>query len=291
MNKRENIMVVRPGGPSIILGILVSEATLYLFLQRTEILAIMITSLLAFLIGYVDDRKVMGGWFKPVALTVAAVPIILLGTYDSNLAFPLFGEVQIPVLYLGVIILMIPITGNTINSIDVLNGVASGFMTIAGFSLTIGLFVMQNYEIAIASMPLGFVALAFYKYHKIPSKIFPGDSGALAFGAMYGTIAIVGNAEIVAAIALLPAVINSFLFLSSVKRIVEHRQIKGKPVDHDEQFRLRATKDPSAPITLVRLILAGGPLTEKQVGHAIFKLALFSGSLAIITSFLMGIRF
>ncbi|MCA9820862.1 MAG: UDP-N-acetylglucosamine-1-phosphate transferase, partial [Nitrosarchaeum sp.] len=154
-----------------------------------------------------------------------------------------------------------------------------------------GLFVMQNYEIAIASMPLGFVALAFYKYHKIPSKIFPGDSGALAFGAMYGTIAIVGNAEIVAAIALLPAVINSFLFLSSVKRIVEHRQIKGKPVDHDEQFRLRATKDPSAPITLVRLILAGGPLTEKQVGHAIFKLALFSGSLAIITSFLMGIRF
>ncbi|MCA9820863.1 MAG: UDP-N-acetylglucosamine-1-phosphate transferase, partial [Nitrosarchaeum sp.] len=105
MNKRENIMVVRPGGPSIILGILASEATLYLFLQRTEILAIMITSLLAFLIGYVDDRKVMGGWFKPVALTVAAVPIILLGTYDSNLAFPLFGEVQIPVLYLGVIIL------------------------------------------------------------------------------------------------------------------------------------------------------------------------------------------
>ena len=291
MNKRENIMVVRPGGPSIILGILVSEVVLYFFLQRTEILAIMITSVLAFLIGYVDDRKVMGGWFKPVALAVAAVPIILLGTYDSNLAFPLFGEVQIPVLYIGVIILMIPITGNTINSIDVLNGVASGFMTIAGFSLTIGLFIMQNYEIAIASLPLGFVALAFYKYHKVPSKIFPGDSGALAFGAMYGTIAIVGHAEIVAAVALLPAVINSFLFLSSVKRIVEHRQIKGKPVDHDEQFRLRATKDPSAPITLVRLILAGGPLTEKQVGHAIFKLAVFSGGLAIITSFLMGMRF
>ena len=284
-------MVVRPGGPSIILGILVSEVILYFFLQRTEILAIMITSVLAFLIGYVDDRKVMGGWFKPVALAVAAVPIILLGTYDSNLAFPLFGEVQIPVLYIGVIILMIPITGNTINSIDVLNGVASGFMTIAGFSLTIGLFIMQNYEIAIASLPLGFVALAFYKYHKVPSKIFPGDSGALAFGAMYGTIAIVGHAEIVAAVALLPAVINSFLFLSSVKRIVEHRQIKGKPVDHDEQFRLRATKDPSAPITLVRLILAGGPLTEKQVGYAIFKLAVFSGGLAIITSFLMGMRF
>ena len=232
----------------------------------------------------------MGGWFKPAALVFAAIPIILLGTYDSDLAFPLFGEVQIPILYTVIILLMIPITGNTINSIDVLNGVASGFMTIAGFSLSAALFVMQNYEMAIISLPLGFVSLAFYRYHKIPSKIFPGDSGAVALGAMYGTIAIVGDVEIIAAVALLPAIINSFLFLSSVKKIVEHRQIKGKPVDHDEEFRLRATNDKLAPITLVRLILAGGPLTEKQVGYAIFRLAIFSGFLAVITAFLMEVR-
>jgi UDP-N-acetylglucosamine--dolichyl-phosphate N-acetylglucosaminephosphotransferase len=249
----------------------------------------MATSFLAFLVGYVDDRKVMGGWFKPVALAIAAIPIILLGAYDSHLAFPLFGEVHIPLLYLGVIVLMIPITGNTINSIDVLNGVASGFMVIASFSLSITLFILQNYEIALVSLPLGFVSLAFYIYHKVPSRIFPGDSGALTLGAMYGSIAIVGGVEIVAAVALLPAVINSFLFLSSVKRIVEHRQIKGKPVDHDEQFRLKATSDKTAPITLVRLILASGPMTEKQVGHAIFKLAVFSGILAGITAFLMGV--
>ncbi|MCF6193163.1 MAG: hypothetical protein L3J46_02385 [Kangiellaceae bacterium] len=239
--------------------------------------------------GYVDDRKVMGCWFKPVALAIAAIPIIALGAYDSDLAFPLFGIVQIPVLYLALIIFMIPITGNTINSIDVLNGVASGFMVIASFSLSICLFIVQNYEIAIVSLPLGFVSLAFYKYHKIPSKIFPGDSGALTLGAMYGAIAIVGGVEIIAAVALLPAVINSFLFLSSVKKIVEHREIKGKPVDHTDDFRLRATSDKSAPITLVRLILAGGPLSEKQVGHAIFKLTIFSGVLAIITAFLMGV--
>ncbi len=283
-------MIVRPGGPSIILGIIASEIVLYSFFLSNEILAIMITSILGFLVGYLDDRKVMGGWFKPVALAISAAPIIILGTYDSNLTFPLFGQVQIPVLYIGVIILMIPITGNTINSIDVLNGVASGFMAIASFTLSIALLIVQNYEMAIISLPLGFVSLAFYKYHKIPSKIFPGDSGALTLGAMYGAIAVVGHIEIVAAVALLPAVINSFLFLSSVKRIVEHRQIKGKPVDHDEEFRLRATDDKTAPITLVRLILAGGPMSEKQVGHAIFKLAIFSGVLAIITAFLMEVR-
>ena len=289
MNKKEDVMVVRPGGPALIVGIVVSELVLYAFLQMNEILAIIITTSAAFAIGYVDDRKVMGGWFKPVALAIAAIPIIALGAYDSDLEFPLFGVVQIPVLYLALIIFMIPITGNTINSIDVLNGVASGFMVIASFSLSICLFIVQNYEIAIVSLPLGFVSLAFYKYHKLPSKIFPGDSGALTLGAMYGTIAIAGGVEIIAAVALLPAVINSFLFLASVKKIVEHRQIKGKPVDHTDDFKLRATSDKSAPITLVRLILAGDPLSEKQVGYEIFKLAIFSGILAIITAFLMRV--
>ena len=289
MNKKEHIMIPRPGGPSIIAGILASEMILYVFLQMNEILAIMITTFLAFVIGYVDDRKVMSGWFKPIALVIAAAPIIFLGAYDSDLAFPLFGEVQIPILYLAIIILMIPITGNTINSIDVLNGVASGFMTIASFSLSIALFILQNYEMAVISLPLGFVSLAFYKYHKNPSKIFPGDSGALTLGAMYGAIAIVGQVEIIAAVALLPAVINSFLFLASMKKVVEHREIKGKPVEHTEDFKLKATNDKTAPITLVRIILARGPLTEQQIAFHIFKLTLFSGVLAIITAILMRV--
>jgi len=289
-NRKGGAMVSRPGGPSIIAGILASELVLYLFFPMDEIIAIMATTGLAFLVGLVDDKKVMGGWFKPVALAAAALPILLLGVYDSNLAFPLFGEVRIPLLYFPIVIFMIVITGNTVNSIDVLNGVASGFMTIASFSLTISLLILQNYEIAIASLPLGFVSLAFYKYHKFPSKIFPGDSGALALGAMYGTIAIVGDVEIIAAIALLPAIFNSFLFLSSMKRIMEHREIKSKPVTKNEDFKLKATNEKDAPVTLVRLIVASKPLTEKEVGFMIFRLALFSGILAIITTFMIGLK-
>lgn len=288
-HRQGGAMIPRPGGPSILIGIIASEFTLYAFFPSTAIITILITTTLAFVVGIIDDRKALGGWFKPLALAVSAIPIILLGAYDTDLAFPLFGSFKIPALYLALIIFIIPITGNTINSIDVLNGVASGFMTIASFSLSASLFIMQNYEIAIASLPLGFVSLAFYKYHKFPSKIFPGDSGALTLGAMYGVIAILSHAEIVAAIALLPAVVNSFLFLSSVKRIVEHRQIKN-PTTITSDFRLMATEDKDAPVTLLRLILSAGPMTEKQIALIIFKLALFSGSLAIITAFLMGIR-
>ena len=290
-NKPGEVMVVRPGGPALIAGILAAEFTLYAFLQMNEILAVIATTSMAFVVGMIDDRKVMGGWFKPLALAVSAVPIILLGAYDSNLSFPIFGDAVIPALYLAIVIVMIPITGNTINSIDVLNGVASGFMTIASFALTISLVIVQNYEVALISLPLGFVSLAFYKYHKVPSKIFPGDSGALTLGAMYGAIAIVGGVEIIAAIALLPAVINSFLFLSSMKRIVEHRQIKAKPVTHTDDFKLKATTEKTAPVTLVRLILGDKPLSEKQVGYEIFKLAVFAGILAVTSAFLTVIKF
>ena len=283
-------MVARPGGPSIIAGILISGIVLYAFFPKMEIIAILITTSLAFFVGLVDDKKTMGGWFKPLALAATAIPILLLGVYDSDLSFPLFGDVKIPLLYLGVVVIMISITGNTINSIDVLNGVASGFMVIAGSALTISLIILQNYEVAIASLMLVFVSLAFYKYHKFPSKIFPGDSGALTLGAMYGAIAIVGQVEVVAAIALGPAIINSFLFLSSMKRIVEHREIKARPVSLTEDFKLKATSDKDASVTLVRLILAGGrPLTEKEIGYVIFRLTIFSGILAIITAFMMEI--
>ena len=217
VNKSDNVMIPRPGGISILIGIVASEITLYFFFPISEILAIIITSILGFSVGIVDDRKTMGGWFKPLALAFCAAPILLLGAYDSNLDFPLFGSVKIPSLYLALVVFMIPITGNTINSIDVLNGVASGVTTIASFALAISLFILQNYEIGLACLGLAFASLAFYKYHKFPSRIFPGDSGSVMFGATYGVIAIVGGVEVIAAIAILWDVSSNSSLLQSLR--------------------------------------------------------------------------
>lgn len=295
INKKGNITVARPAGPVIIGGILASEFVVYLFFSDVSILAIMATTSIAFIAGLIDDLKTMGGWFKPVTLALAAAPIILLGTYDTSLGFPFFGDVQIPVLYLGVIVIMISVTGNTINSIDVVNGAASGFMVITGLALSGSLFLTEllsggvDYVIAVASLPLVFVSLALYRYHRIPSRIFPGDSGAVTFGCMYGVIAITGGVEVIAAIALLPAVANSFFFLSSTKRIVEHRDIRSKPVTHTEDMKLKATRSKSAPVTLVRLIVASTPLSEGDVARAILRLAAFSSGLAVATTVIAGV--
>jgi UDP-N-acetylmuramyl pentapeptide phosphotransferase/UDP-N-acetylglucosamine-1-phosphate transferase len=285
IHKPEKPQVPRPAGPVIAVSIIAAELVLFVLTMNTAVLAILLTTAIAFLIGYIDDSRVMPGWFKPVALLAAAIPLVVLdifvgGVYGDSLNL-IFGRVYIPILHLPLIFVIIPITGNTINSIDVLNGVASGFLIIASVPLLVSVAIFGSSEVFLAALPLLFATIAFYKYHKFPSRIFPGDSGTLLLGAMYGAVAIAGSSEIIGVIALLPAVMNSFLFLASVKRIVEHRQVKARPTILTENFKLAASTDSAAPATLVRLIVVDRPLGEREVGYQIFKLAIFTALLAL----------
>jgi UDP-N-acetylglucosamine--dolichyl-phosphate N-acetylglucosaminephosphotransferase len=274
--------VPRPAGPILLLSILIGELILFFITGNIEIIGILLTTSIAFIIGIIDDFKIMPGWFKPGALILASIPLIFFHIYDNELNV-IFGSVYIPILYIPLILISIPLAGNTVNSIDVFNGVATGFLIISMFPVIISTFLFGDLQILMFELPFLAALLGFYFFHKYPSKIFPGDSGTLVMGAMYGALAIASKSEIIAIIALLPAIMNSFLFLSSVKKIVEHREVKLRPTILNEDFTLQASKEKNAPITLVRLILLDGKLSEKEIVTKIYKLAIFSTSLAIIT--------
>ena len=283
-HKPEKPQVPRPAGPVIMISIAAAEIVLFILTMNIAVLAVLLTTAIAFLVGYIDDSRVMPGWFKPVALIAAAIPMVVLDIYVGEVYGEslnlIFGRAYIPLLYIPLIFVIIPITGNTINSIDVLNGVASGFLIIASIPLLASIAIFGSYEVFLAALPMLFASIAFYRYHKFPSRIFPGDSGTLLLGAMYGAVAIAGSSEIIGVIALLPAVMNSFLFLSSVKRIVEHREVKARPTILTDDFKLAASTDSKAPATLVRLIVVDRPLGEREIGYQIFKLAIFTALLA-----------
>ena len=281
-HKPDRPCIPRPAGPALIAGIVTAEIVLYLLTWKIKVLAILLTAVISFVVGFIDDKKVLPGWFKPATLIIAAIPLVVLGAHESHLNLE-FGKVAIPLLYIPLILVIIPVAGNTINSIDVLNGVASGFVIIAMFPLLVSIAIFGSNEVFVAALPLLFGTIALYKYHKFPSKIFPGDSGTLLMGTMYGAIAIAGNSEIIGVITILPAVMNSFLFLASVKKIVEHRKVKSRPVVLNDDFKLAASKEKNAPATLVRLLLVDGPLSEKDISRQIFKLAIFSSFLAFIS--------
>ncbi len=286
-HKPEKPQVPRPAGPVIMISIAAAEIVLFILTMNVAVFAILLTTTIAFFVGYIDDGRVMPGWFKPVALLAAAIPLVLLDIYIGNVHGDslnlIFGSAYIPLLYIPLIFVIIPITGNTINSIDVLNGVASGFLIIAMIPLLVSIAIFGSREVFLAALPLLFATIAFYRYHKFPSRIFPGDSGTLLLGAMYGAVAIAGSSEIIGVIALLPAVMNSFLFLASVKRIVEHREVKARPTTLTNDFKISATNDTAAPATLVRLIVVDRPLGEREIGYQIFKLALFTSLLAFVS--------
>lgn len=277
-------LIPKPGGPLIIVSLILGESIIYFATGDINALALVLVTTIAGIIGILDDIFTLSGILKPALLIAASLPILLFGAYSFHIDFPIFGAVRLSVIYPLLVLIAIPVTANTINTIDVMNGAVSGFIAIASIPLIFALFFKGSFASVLLVLPLLSVSIGFFIFHRFPSKIFPGDSGSLSLGAIYGAIVIVGGIEIIGIIALLPAILNSFFFLSSVKRLVEHRLIKERPVKIIGDNMLSASRHGSAPITLVRLILADGPLVEKEIVLNILKLVSFSSLLAIITT-------
>jgi UDP-GlcNAc:undecaprenyl-phosphate/decaprenyl-phosphate GlcNAc-1-phosphate transferase len=291
--------VPRPGGPALIAGIVGGEAILFALTGSYAVLGLLLVTLLSGLVGVVDDYRTLSGVAKPAILIVGGLPLIAIQylipnaqVFNTHFYLPLFSTpTNIPLMYPLLVIIAIPVTTNTINTIDVLNGVASGFTLIAlipvAFTISLRVFLGKSDPVVLAALvPVFAATVAFYYFHRYPSKIFPGDSGSLALGGAYGAIAIIGGAEVAAVVAILPAIMNSFFFLSSVRRLVEHRQIRVRPTILLPDARVEASKDERAPVTLMRMLVADGPLSEEQIAGKIFRLVTFTSILAGITAIL-----
>ncbi len=297
-HKIEKPQIPRPGGPALIVSIVVGEAVIFAASGNYAILALALVTLVSGVIGIFDDMYTLGGVMKPALLILAGIPLIIVPmisghqVFSSHLYLPLFHTpTNLPILYPLLVLAAIPITTNTINTIDVLNGVVSGFVLIAmipvAFAVAIRYFVGKGDPVvALATLPIFAAVGAFFIFHRYPSKIFPGDSGALAMGGAFGAMAIIGGVEFVAVVAILPAILNSFFFLSSVRRLVEHRQVKSNPTVALPDTKILSSDDPKAPITLMRLLVTFEPLGEEKIALDILKVTAFCAVLAALTALL-----
>ncbi len=64
-----------------------------------DIAAFLGTVLVAGAIGAIDDLRPLSPKLKPALTALAALPILLLGTYDPHPIFPLIGAVRLTILY------------------------------------------------------------------------------------------------------------------------------------------------------------------------------------------------
>jgi UDP-N-acetylmuramyl pentapeptide phosphotransferase/UDP-N-acetylglucosamine-1-phosphate transferase len=176
---------------------------------------------------------------------------------------------------------------------DSFNGEISWFTLLTSLALLLGLALRELYTTGFslarvaAALPLVATAAAFLIFNRYPSRAFDGDSGSLTFGAMLAAIAITGGVEIAAMIAIVPAILNSFYTLSSVRGFVERRRMSTRPTYVGKDGLLYASTEKEAPNTLVRLILLAGPLSERDLVKDIIYLTIltciFSAAISVLT--------
>lgn len=248
------------------------------------------------LVGAIDDRFKMRGIFKPLLTLLCGLPLLILGVlypglvYNATLRVPLFGGYHLPVIYPLTIPIVTSVTSNTVNMLDPLNGSMAGGISIVAGGLLIGSLVTGASSSTIfLYATLLFALLGFFYYNRFPSRAFSGNVGQLSIGASIGALAILGRTEIASIVAIFPNIQNSFFFLSRIRRFTEHRELKAKPTRLLEDGRLASSEDPSAPLTLVRTLIADKPATEQEIVSDIWGLFLASTGLAVITLILMGI--
>jgi UDP-N-acetylglucosamine--dolichyl-phosphate N-acetylglucosaminephosphotransferase len=286
-HKEGRPMVPRPGGPALLVSLGVAGGAIFLLSGDLRAITIVLVAFIAGLIGLLDDLGILGGRAKVVLLFLAALPILLLGTYDSHPVLPFMGALRLTIIYPVLVFVSMPVTGNAFNMIDVYNGLVTGFSALASTPLLVAFVITGDWVMVAVTLAYIFTLAGFFVFHRNPSKIFPGDCGSLAMGAAYCAIVITGSMEIVGIVALIPAVLNSFFVLSSVKGFIEHRNMKKRPVKLRDDYLLEASNEGDAPMTLSRMVLAGGPLKEREIVSTIFILEAVSVALALTTFALM----
>jgi UDP-N-acetylglucosamine--dolichyl-phosphate N-acetylglucosaminephosphotransferase len=241
------------------------------------------TILIGSVIGFIDDLRPLGPRTKPLLTALASIPILALRTYSSLPVIPLLGPVRLTFVYPLIIPVALAVTSNSVNMMDVMNGSMPGTVCVISLMSTIVLYVAGRSEMAALSAGLLGAMLAFYYFNRYPAKVFDGDTGSLAVGAALGAVAIMGGIEVVMMIALIPQIMNAFYGLTSVGKLYERREISQRPSSLREDGLLEANAAKGAPITLARLILAAGPLGERDVVRGMMFLTLISSLLAAAT--------
>ncbi len=295
IHKNAKPEVAESGGLSIIIGFSVSSIFLIIFFPTlfNEILIFLLTVLSAGAIGFIDDRIKLRSRYK-ILFAVFSGGIFFLANYFGFIeiispTIPFLAKTRLTVIYPFLIPIIIAVFTNTVNMLEGYNGEGSGTCLIAVLFLLICGILLDSAEAVIFAIPVIAVIIAFFIYNKFPAKIFPGDVGTLSMGAMIACIMLFGSLEIAAFCALLIHIFNSFYVIYSARGFFESSDIGETKEDIIllENDQIKASDQRDAVLTLPRLILAKGPLTEPELVKNFYAISVICGFFSIISIFLM----
>ncbi|NVM34707.1 MAG: hypothetical protein HWN81_03865 [Candidatus Lokiarchaeota archaeon] len=295
IHKNAKPEIAESGGLSIIFGFIFALIFLIIFFPGffKEILIFLLTVLLAGFIGFIDDRKKLRSRYK-IILSIFSGSIIFLANFfnfiiiDSPI-IPFLDRTRLTIIYPFLIPLIVAVFINTVNMLEGYNGEGSGTCLIAICFLFICSLIWNSAEGVIFTVPVLAVIIPFFLYNKYPAKIFPGDIGTLSMGAMIACIMLFGSLEVATFCALLIHIFNSFYYIYSVRGFFESSDIQESKDDIIllEEDLIKASDQKDAVLTLPRLILAKGPLSEPELVKNFYAISIICGFFSILSILLM----
>ena len=230
----------RLGGVAIFLAFLCSialSALLKIWLHDPRIgfstqslPAILVPSLLVFLLGLYDDLRGAGPYLKFGAQALAASMLYFGGLRISDLPV-VFGAHQFPwFIGLPLTILWVLAITNAFNLIDGLDGLAAGsalFSTLVVFVVTL---LGNSWLVALLTIALAGAILGFLRFNFNPATIFLGDCGSLFVGFILSALALEGAQKAPTIVAVAIPVVSFGLPILETTLSVLRRIISGRPV-------------------------------------------------------------
>ncbi len=216
------------GGLIILISTLV-PAVLWARLDNQFVLVAVVATLWMGCIGFVDDYlKFIEGKARGLVARYKLIGQvtfgIVLGTFllvqsvwgdvpPNATTVPFFKYVLVtlpPVIYVAFVTFVVTGTSNGVNLTDGLDGLATGLTAIAAVTFAIFAYVFGRTdtaeylfvyylpgagELAIFCASLTGAALGFLWFNSHPAQVFMGDTGSLAIGGAFGTVAILLKSE------------------------------------------------------------------------------------------------
>jgi UDP-N-acetylglucosamine--dolichyl-phosphate N-acetylglucosaminephosphotransferase len=291
IHKNSRPEVAESGGLSFVLGFIIALIFLMIFFSDffNEILIYLLTVLSAALIGFVDDRIKLKSRYKIILSVFTGAIIFIANFYGivkiSSPTIPILDQTRLTFIYPFLVPILVAIFGNTVNMLEGYNGEGSGTCLIAVSSILICGIIWDSAQGVIFSIPVIAVLIPFFLKNKFPAKVFPGDIGTLSMGAMIACIMLFGSLEVATFCALLIHIFNSFYVIYSVKGFLESDKIREGKDDIIllENDTIKASDQKDAALTLPRLILARGPMTEPELVNHFFVISIICGEFAILS--------
>ncbi|MCI6271563.1 MAG: phospho-N-acetylmuramoyl-pentapeptide-transferase [Erysipelotrichaceae bacterium] len=159
------------------------------------------------IIGFIDDYLIFSRSNNNglsarnkflLQLLLAIVFFVLYKSYvDLSIFIPILKiNVNISYFYIVLIFFMLTGSSNAVNLTDGMDGLAGGCMVIALIPYLVFSIIDKNYQLSIFISSLIGALIGYLKFNISPAKIYMGDTGSLALGAVLAAISIVMKKEV-----------------------------------------------------------------------------------------------